>query len=161
MTAEQYRLLQGYVDGLSRMLGLKDWSVNVSDQAPEDTEATAETCPTEGRKHATISLCSGFASLSPEEVRETLVHELPHLHHAAATDVIRIDLWESRAVSHATYATIFGAMRRQMEYAVDGVARAISGFFPLPDWRFGDGRQEQERGKAEVSEALESGDSGG
>ncbi|MCE5322134.1 hypothetical protein LLG46_02335 [bacterium] len=129
-----YNPLCSYIREVADKLRLRDWEFVLKDEPPEDEDVSAEIVPIEGRKRASIYLCTGFRELSPEEQRHTIVHELLHCHLESATDIIRLDLWEHRVLSQNAYDILIGGFRRQIEYAVDAIADAIAHNFPLIEW---------------------------
>jgi len=73
-----------------------------------------------------------FFAATPEGQRNTVVHECLHCHadrvRGAFDDVVR----DSHLLTQAVFDAAFNGMRRAGEEAVDGIAAAISKFFPLP-----------------------------
>jgi hypothetical protein len=49
-------------------------------------------------------------------------------------EIIRNDLWEGRLLGQEAYRAIECGFRRQMEFAVDGIAEAIAKHYPLIEW---------------------------
>ncbi|MCE5200832.1 MAG: hypothetical protein ABFD54_05755 [Armatimonadota bacterium] len=123
-----------YIREVADKLGLRDWELILKDESPQDEDALAEIVPVEGRKRASIYLNKNFRDLSLGEQRHTIVHELLHCHLKSATDIIRLDLWESRVLSQSVYDVLIGGYRRQIEYAVDAIADAVACHFPLIEW---------------------------
>src|SRR5688572_8706081 len=121
---------QAYVNEVAALLCLKDWTVELTDDHPNDTEGLAEIEPVDGRKYAVLRLCAHWHDRTPEKQRHSIVHELVHLHHVAATDIIRVDM--PRHLSQQAYDILWGAFLRQVEYLVDGLADALAPFMPLP-----------------------------
>jgi hypothetical protein len=83
---------------------------------------------------ANIRVDTSFPDTSPEEQRNTIIHELLHCHFSMAQSVITDDLWDRRLLSQDAYSTFEASYRRAQEFGVDGVAMAIAQFFPLIDW---------------------------
>jgi hypothetical protein len=131
---DNWDILGKYIRARADDLGLSDWYIVLKAEPPEDKEAAAEICPVEGRKWANIRVAKDFMALRPEEQRSAIIHELVHCHFQSAVDIIRLDLFEERLLAHDTYAAIYAAFRRQMEYGVDGIAVTIALHFPLIEW---------------------------
>lgn len=131
MRKRDRKVLAKYIRATADSLGLRDWTFELQHD-PCDDEALASVHPCEGRRVATICVCGDFRSRKRAEQRQTIVHELLHCHHAAASDIIRVDL--VKQLSQSTYDVVFFGFRRQMEYMVDAVAEAIAGHFPLIEW---------------------------
>lgn len=82
-----------------------------------------------GRRKASIVVTPDILNYSPEEQRETIVHELIHIVH-----------WGVKALVTTTVAPMVGsqawtafdpALTKADEDATDAMARAIAPFFPL------------------------------
>jgi hypothetical protein len=110
-----------YVRQLADVLCLKDWRIEVFDEAPADQTAVASCCPVDGRKYGVIRLSEGFLNDGPTEQRHTLTHELLHCH-----------LGPMMRVIEAQHDGLAPAVRLAMEYCVDGLADAIAPLLPPP-----------------------------
>lgn len=124
MTEEQRSVILDYLAYLIEKLRLRDWTIRLSHDHPDNDECNAMIDPVVGRKLATIYLCKDFCSLSEQVQTHSLCHELIHLHHISATDIIRLDL--PQQLSQAYYDLLWGTFKRQIEYCVDGLADAFS-----------------------------------
>lgn len=120
---QENRVLE-YLSYLKGVMYLNDWSLRLGKNPPKLKDAIAEVEPLEGRKVAYIRLFDGFFEMSEAEQTHSLVHELIHLHHIPATDIIRNDT--APALSQSTYDLLWSCFKRQMEYCVDGLADAFS-----------------------------------
>jgi hypothetical protein len=134
MTEHEWTLLQHYVRHLGDIIGLRDWTLIVSRDALDNDDAFAMVRPVEGKKHATIFVCKDFRAQTPEEQREVITHELIHCHLATAIDVIRLDLCRSAVLGQPVYDICWNAFKRQIEYAVDGMAEEWAKSLPLIVW---------------------------
>ena len=134
MTEQDYATLSDYITTIARALGLGHWSIRLSEEAACSPDAYAEVNPTDQRFHVVIRVCRDFRSLTPQIQRESIVHELLHLPYQPAVDVIRLDLWEARALSQSTYDALYKAFSRQMEYATDCLAGAVARLLPCISW---------------------------
>lgn len=123
-TEHQQKVLLDYIWYLRSELWLVDWTLRLSDENPQDDTAQAMVEPITGRKLAYIYLKKDFCEMSIKEQTHSLVHELIHLHHIPATDIIRLDV--AKDLSQSTYDLLWGVFKRQMEYCVDGLADAFS-----------------------------------
>lgn len=131
MNAAERKALGEYVRWVANDIGLRDWTFKLRwEGCPEEAQASIE--PTEGRRVAVIYFCDDFRSLPADDQRNAVVHELIHCHHAAATDIIRVDL--VRQLSQSTYELLYGAFRRQVEYMVDALADVVAERMPHIDW---------------------------
>jgi len=123
-TEHQNKVLLDYIWQLKSELWLVDWTLVLSEESPSSEDTIAMVEPIIGRKRATIYLCSDFCDMSAKKQTHSLVHELIHLHHIPATDIIRLDV--AKDLSQSTYDLLWGVFKRQMEYCVDGLADAFS-----------------------------------
>jgi hypothetical protein len=109
-----------YVRKIADILHLRDWSFEIYEELPSDSDAVASINPIYGRKRAVIRLSEGFLNDSKSDQRHTLAHELIHCHTGPMQRVIE-------AEEHMT-----AAARIAMEYCVDGLADAIAPLLPEP-----------------------------
>lgn len=129
LTAPQQRKLATYVRQIADALKLRDWQIIVANEPIPSTSGTLASCSTAyGRRCATISFHVTFAALSPEIIRETVVHELLHCYLNSHTSLYGVrDL-----IGESAWTVLAAAVHRETEYATDAIASAIAGFFPLP-----------------------------
>lgn len=120
------QILQNYLEYLKGILGLSHWTIELSDERPEDPNALGEIWPTEGRCVATLRLHPDFKSYEPEKLASILVHELIHCHFQSACDVVRVDICEAQLLPRATYEVVWTMFKRQVEYGVDGLSTAVA-----------------------------------
>jgi hypothetical protein len=116
-------------------LGLRDWEVILSHETTadnDDCDALASIHPTDGRRRAVLRLDRDFREFPPVEQRNALVHELTHLHHRDATDIIRLTL--PVALGGVAYNILWENFRQQVELMVDNIAIPIAEMFPVPSW---------------------------
>lgn len=131
MTRREFAALGRYVRWVANEMGLRDWTIEVShDRAPSDCNAFVTN--TYGRKLATIRFCSDFRTLSPEDQRHTVAHELVHCHLESATNMVLNDLEE--CLGKPADRVFWSSFKRQMEYGVDALAAAYAKHLPLIDW---------------------------
>ena len=109
-----------YVRQLADILHLKDWRIDVYEDAPGDPNAIASCNPIDGRKYAVIRLGESFLTDTPDDQRQTLTHELMHCHLGPMARMIE---------SHGDFPP---AAKLAMEYCVDGLADAIAPLLPMP-----------------------------
>lgn len=158
MTPDQRDSLGTYVRRTADLIGLKDWTLYICDAAPKEEEWVAQCDPWPGRKHAELAFRQDFFTRNPDEQRSTIVHELIHCHLAGMSHLVRVTL--AKELGQSAYTLFEDAYRSVMEYAVDGLADALSGGFPLPEWpKEGDdnGRQAESEHTSGSSPAGEQG----
>lgn len=117
-----------YVREIADLCGLRDWTVRV-DVATADDNHAGECAVTYGRKFGTVRLAEDWASEEPDTVRQTVVHELLHMH----TEPIFWAVNNAQDVlGTATFTVLEGGVRDALEVAIDGIATAWAETLPLP-----------------------------
>lgn len=126
-----------YTQAVARGMGLSDWDVGVkrevlTDQTEDGVFILARCLQTYGRDQAHVQLSETFFEhLSPEEQRDTIVHELLHCHIdyiIRATDALETQL------NPPVWHLFRTELRERMEIITDRIARALAPKFPLPDF---------------------------
>lgn len=117
-----------YLREMADTLGLKDWDFFI-EHNDEDSPFAATCAIVVGQKRAKLGFPPGFDTLTPEQQRQTITHELLHC---------QTDRWKiifnrlAPFLSDREYDLMELAFRDVMEEAVDGIATAIAPFLPLP-----------------------------
>lgn len=113
-----------YFRDLAARMGLAHWTLDIrgADDQPGIAGALATITCCQGRTFVTIRLAESLMTASPQEQRDTCVHELVHLYFAASDTIVDRELSPSMNV----------AWRNAMEYGIDAVSKAIAPFLPLP-----------------------------
>lgn len=128
--------LADYVRDLADRMRLADWVFFVSSD-PEampgdgiDDVRCGTFAGTYGRKSARIWInAEWWKEVSPEERRETIVHEVLHAHfHSSHETVSQMVTTHPRRTADA----LLGIYDVQSEYAVDAIAHVLAPFLPLP-----------------------------
>lgn len=116
-----------YLCDLQKEMYLGHFQLMLS-RAHADDDCHAQIFPTPGRFVATIKLGHDFYEMTPEDQRETLVHELLHLYLSVPDGIWGMN----EALNETTYLVLREAMHMQIEYATDHIARVLSKFMSLP-----------------------------
>lgn len=127
--------LKEYISWLRNQLGLRDWEIIMVYEIPDeegDCNAIASIHPTDGRRRATLRLARDFRELDAEQQRNALIHELIHLHHRDATDIIRLTLPE--ALGGVAHHVLWENFRQQIELMVDNISVAVADRYPVISW---------------------------
>lgn len=133
VTSADRKALLEYIRSTADLLCLRDWTFEVDCDPVDDEDRAVATCwPSEGRRVATIAFAKDFREKSREEQRHAVVHELLHCHHAAAADIVRLDL--IKQLSQSTYDVLWFGFKRQIEYMVDALADAFAPMVPFIEW---------------------------
>lgn len=115
-----------YVSQLANLMGLGDWEITVSANAPDEDYATVN--PVYGQRKALLALDPEWASLTRSTLRWVLVHELVHLHLARLK--VGVENYLGRLVEEMRPAAQ-EALNSEVEYAVDAIATAWARRLPL------------------------------
>ena len=95
----------------------------------------ARTDPTEGRYYTYLRVHrKNFWTLSADDQRSTIVHELIHLVAMTETEAIRCGGWHEN-LSTTVWNVLWQDFKRQHELVTDHLTTIFQGFMPLPpEW---------------------------
>lgn len=129
------RWLAGYVWSLKDAMGLRDWIVHVVSYPPvsDERECHAVIHPEDGKHEATVKFDADFLDEDPEEQRYIVCHELIHCHLNQVQWQVEDDLPTLLGLS--AHQAFFSSFTRNVETAVDSMARAWAELLPLPPER--------------------------
>lgn len=132
-TSKQHAAMTEYVRDMAQRLGLGHWRCEVAqpyEHGPDDDDSEAQTFVATYTDRFEVFLYEPFWSMTPEEQRRTVVHELMHPHlDRAWTDVL--DAAADGIGGTATEA-LRVRTRHEVERAIERIAWAIAEHFPLP-----------------------------
>lgn len=131
MTKRDRKALGRYIRWVADAMELRDWHFSLDHEPCEERLVGSCVC-TNGARHATIAVSGNFREIDPEEQRETIVHELVHVHWETCWKMVQSDLGD--ALGKPVYYVFADSFRRGMEYGVDGLAKAIAKHMPLIEW---------------------------
>jgi hypothetical protein len=121
--AAQRKAWGPYVRHVADLLWLRDWTLTVSPDDPDDEETRAMIYPARSRRHATLAFAESFLDDDDEPAqRQTVVHELIHLHLQPSLVIVETAI-EGDLRSHH---------RMMFEYGIDAIADAFAVGCPLP-----------------------------
>lgn len=139
MKKKDRRAFGQYVRWIADSMGLRDWYIDVHFSLDEDASdygtnhiRMAQVEPTYGRKHAVVTVVPDIRDYDLEKIRMVVCHELTHLHLAALQDQCERDL--ENIVGKLADEVFYKSFRRNLEYAVDGIASAWAESFPMIEW---------------------------
>ena len=130
MTDDQHAMLTTYVNDLRKALGLRDWTVTVKHR-PSTEDASAQVHCIYGQRLAHIRVAEDWWDDSPDDQRSHIVHELLHCH-LDPTDTLVCSL--EGTLGGGAFAIAHSAHETAVEFAVDGITRAVAPLLPLPAW---------------------------
>lgn len=131
VSGEEVLTLSEWFERAKNTLGLGEWVVNVEwTDLPEDVYARVHAAY--ARREATIKLGEEYLKATPESQRETLVHELLHLHFAPLDEYVADSIKTS--MGPQAYVLFEAAFDLFEERAIDAIAVAVSnmGVIPAP-----------------------------
>lgn len=124
-----------YVRNVRNALGLRHWCIDIPDEWPDEGEdIIAGIDPCEGRYVATLRFGT-FWTVSREEQRSAVVHELLHLHHVRVTDIVRLGDYRQE-LGERLYNHFVGEVKREAEYMVDALTSLLEDTVALPPRRW-------------------------
>lgn len=128
LTIEQLAYWQGYIDTLKPIMRLNDWRITL-DGEPCNDDADASTWMSKDYQSATMYLSATFDEQSVHDQRDTIAHELIHIHltHMSQFADQIADQLGAQASGLAKEMS-----KHFLERATDELARVISPFLPLP-----------------------------
>lgn len=121
---------QEYIWLIRDHMRLTFWDVYLSDTATEKGN-WADVTVTEGKHSAAIRLCSQFWDLTPEQRRETIVHEMLHVVHWRAIDGIG-NGWAKLVKEQEAFDAVWALTSTEVELMVDQLTAIIAPHMPLP-----------------------------
>jgi hypothetical protein len=130
VTKRDRKLLAKYIRQAADHMALGDWTFELKPE-PSDPGTCAMCWPVYGQRHASLAFAANFRSMDPDIQRGTVVHELIHCHLAPLQSQVEDDIEDYLGRSATLYLQ---AVRRNIEYAVDGLERAIAQHLPYIAW---------------------------
>lgn len=131
LSKRERKALLRYMRWVANEMELRDWELELDpDQCAEDVAGHCQV--TGGLRHARISVASNFREHSPEEQRDTIVHELVHIHLDGSWRMVQHDLGD--ALGKPVYYVFCDSYRRAMELGVDALSKSIAKHLPLIEW---------------------------
>lgn len=126
--------VQRYVNKLKSMTGLSNWNIIVSPK-PADPGSLGETEVVYGQNLAKMYLHKDFRKDSPEEIRDTIVHELMHCHMEPMIEIMS-DVLKPEAddpKSKAVHKAAMAVLAYESERIVDAISESLGKWLPTPD----------------------------
>lgn len=129
MTPAEHQAIGEYARVIFDLFGLKDWAIRIEGHAALDPSCSATVEVTYGRHLARIAIGESWKRDSPQEFRDTIIHEALHVHQWAMFEVI-----DTLAPYHGqvTWDVFKANLKLAEENQIDNVTRAIAPAFPLP-----------------------------
>lgn len=154
MTKAEKQALANYIRHIADLLWLRDWDFDVFYEQPQmpddrprddDDQWGASVIQTRHRQHASIYVMPDFRynpAFEGIKGKQTIAHELIHMHYVRLWDMARMDFHDIPGVSQSEYDIFMANFERNMEYGVDALAYAFAEFMPDIDWEFTEAKQE-------------------
>jgi len=138
MSKKKFHRIGKYVRRRADDLNLRDWTIHLlHEPLASDCEHAAEITVTYGRAHASISLARHFLTYEPAVQRETLVHELIHIHLDPIEARFRRRGGDGSIWAHLgdlAAGVIIDEVHHDIERATDAIAHAVALGCPLPEF---------------------------
>jgi len=117
-----------YCRTLADLMDLKDWHVTtVVGKVADDELATCEAIY--GQRRARITLAESWESMTAEDLRSTLVHELVHCHLAFVDHLVHTAC--EVALSRQAFKVFEAAYTLEVENATDALSLVLAKGLPL------------------------------
>lgn len=129
----QVRKVEAWIAEALRTLDLNFWRVYVAAEEPSSDDAIAMIEPTDGRRIAMLYLSERFLTDPLSEQMETLTHEVLHLLHHDADEVIRRFFRESGDVPAYAGSLIVDQFKLELERMVDSLSYVLQPL--MPEWK--------------------------
>lgn len=129
MNDAQHAAWLAYIREIANTLLLHDWDITLSRAISESSIYRAEIALHRERDEANIELSDVWFGRTPEQQRQTLVHELLHIHTTRLCRVVT-RLHERLGSDVTTY--VENAHDEEEEILVDRLARILAPYLPLP-----------------------------
>ncbi len=121
--------IAGYLRILANHMGLRDWTIVVSDKDPDNPDAEACAIVTYGTKYIAIRFDPDWASSSERDFQHACVHELLHAHFAPMQWAIQN---AELPLGSTAYHILRASHHDALEVALDAIASEWSATLPLP-----------------------------
>lgn len=136
MRKRDRKALREYVRYVAAELNLRDYTIHITYDHEVVTgrggiRAASVSC-IDGAREATIEIAYNFRHFPADAQRETIVHELLHVHHDPCWRMVQTDLDEP--LGKVGYYLFCDSYRRSMEFMVDGLAKAVARHLPMIAW---------------------------
>jgi len=118
-----------YLEMIAEEFGLRDWQLYAHFDEDLGDGVSAATACVDNRRVAHVKFAPSFFNLRPEEQRETVLHELLHVHMWQITDYVREVLPD--LIGKPAFVVMEAAFNRLDEQATDAIAAAIGDRYPL------------------------------
>jgi len=124
-----YEQLGEYIAKLKSMMGLRDWTIHIQHDRPDNPNFAADVYVYPGRRSANIRFDDDWGNADPEDFRETCVHELLHCHiNPIRTPIDNLD----STIGKMVYVPLYAEVTDRIELAIDAIAAALAPHLPLP-----------------------------
>jgi len=130
MTRAQRSSLERYLSEAQQILNLGQWKIELGD-SPCEEDALAEIEVSENLWQAKIRVAHGFFKEKPEEQRDTIAHELIHVHTAG---IERARDRMEKTLGELAWPVFQSSMENEVERAVDALAKIVAPTLPMPDF---------------------------
>lgn len=122
MTKRQHKGIGRYLRDVADMIGLREWTLELSYEPAPGEDSLADCASTGGRLKARVRVCSDFNDLPLEVKRLTLIHELVHCHQQKGVEVFFENVWVHKSIGLSAYNQLASALDKDQEIMTDNIA---------------------------------------
>lgn len=115
----------------ANLVGLRDWTVIVDEEPPDDPKAQADVRVDLRRRALALRFAANFAGLTEDEQRHALAHELLHVHVELLGGRVR---QLSPEFGRTAWAVFWSGYEEETERVVDALASVVAPLLPSIDW---------------------------
>jgi hypothetical protein len=126
-----WEAVYGYCRAVGNILKLQDWRIIVNCEKPEEEFLAISFC-VEGQHKVILKFSDEFFTITSEEQKIVVIHELLHAHLDELGEILRVDLGDLKAMSKREYELLYGMHKRQAEYITETLANAFAPFIDNP-----------------------------
>jgi hypothetical protein len=128
----QRKAVAAYLRQVADQLGLRDWSISVEPDHPNEADHAAAMWSDYGSRRMKVWCRADLIDLKPDEQRATLIHELVHAHLEGLDWYLEKTLPD--LLGRPAWAGVKQAIQQHSEHAVEAIAVSIAPHFPLIEW---------------------------
>lgn len=130
MNRAQKKALERYLLEAQQIMNLGQWKIELSD-TPCDEDSLADIEVSDNLWQAKMRVARSFFKEKPEEQRDTVVHELIHVHTAG---IERARDRMEKTLGELAWPIFQASMENEIERTVDALAKIVAPTLPVPEF---------------------------
>ncbi|HET8587134.1 MAG TPA: hypothetical protein VFM74_04590 [Candidatus Limnocylindria bacterium] len=132
LTPNERLTVERWLRDAADRLGLRDWAITVEQDHPNEGDHAAAMWTDYGSRRMRVWCRADLPTLSLDMQRQTLVHELMHVHLEDLDWYLEKTLPE--LLGKPAWSAVKQAVQLHSEHAVEAIACAVAQFFPMIEW---------------------------